>query len=76
MTHGSDEVDRVGHGDHREVHGSDREHQPLQEQAGLGQYVVKAHMRRLYDKLGVNRRLEAVEQACAPGLLAPSPRGR
>jgi LuxR family transcriptional regulator, maltose regulon positive regulatory protein len=38
--------------------------------------TVKTHMRHLYDKLGVHRRHEAVEQARALGLLAPSPRGR
>ena len=36
--------------------------------------TVKTHMRHLYDKLGAHRRLEAVEQARALGLLAPSPR--
>ena len=36
--------------------------------------TVKTHMRHLYDKLGVHRRHEAVEQARAFGLLAPSPR--
>ena len=35
--------------------------------------TVKTHMRHLYDKLGVHRRHEAVEQARALGLLAPSP---
>jgi LuxR family maltose regulon positive regulatory protein len=38
--------------------------------------TVKTHMRHLYDKLGVHRRHEAVEQARALGLLAPSPRRR
>jgi LuxR family transcriptional regulator, maltose regulon positive regulatory protein len=38
--------------------------------------TVKTHLRHLYDKLGVHRRHEAVEQARALGLLAPSPRGR
>jgi LuxR family maltose regulon positive regulatory protein len=38
--------------------------------------TVKTHMRHLYDKLGVHRRHEAVEQARAVGLLAASPRGR
>ena len=33
-----------------------------------------AHMRHLYDKLGVHRRYEAVEQARVLGLLAPFPR--
>jgi LuxR family transcriptional regulator, maltose regulon positive regulatory protein len=37
--------------------------------------TVKTHMRHLYDKLGVHRRHEAVEQARALGLLAPSPGG-
>jgi len=36
--------------------------------------TVKTHMRHLYDKLGVHRRHEAVEQARALGLLAPSSR--
>jgi DNA-binding CsgD family transcriptional regulator len=36
--------------------------------------TVKTRMRHLYDKLGAHRRHEAVEQARAPGLLAPSPR--
>ena len=36
--------------------------------------TVKTHMRHLYDKLGTHRRHEAVEQARALGLLAPSPR--
>jgi len=34
--------------------------------------MVKTHMRHLYDKLGAHRRHEAVEQARALGLLAPS----
>ena len=36
--------------------------------------TVKTHMRHLYDKLGTHRRHEAVEQARALGLLAPSTR--
>ena len=36
--------------------------------------TVKTHLRHLYDKLGVHRRHEAVEQARALGLLAPPPR--
>jgi LuxR family maltose regulon positive regulatory protein len=36
--------------------------------------TVKTHMRHVYDKLGAHRRHEAVEQARALGLLAPSPR--
>ena len=36
--------------------------------------TVKTHMRHLYDKLGTHRRHQAVEQARALGLLAPSPR--
>ena len=35
--------------------------------------TVKTHMRHIYDKLGAHRRHEAVEQARALGLLAPSP---
>jgi LuxR family maltose regulon positive regulatory protein len=38
--------------------------------------TVKTHMRHLYDKLGVHRRHEAVEQARALGLLAPPPSRR
>jgi LuxR family transcriptional regulator, maltose regulon positive regulatory protein len=38
--------------------------------------TVKTYMRHLYDKLGAHRRHEAVEQARALGLLAPSPRRR
>jgi ATP/maltotriose-dependent transcriptional regulator MalT len=34
--------------------------------------TVKAHMRHLYAKLGVNSRGEAVERARAFSLLAPS----
>jgi len=36
--------------------------------------TVKTHLRHVYDKLGVHRRHDAVEQARALGLLAPSPR--
>jgi LuxR family transcriptional regulator, maltose regulon positive regulatory protein len=36
--------------------------------------TVKTHMRHVYDKLGVHRRHEAVEQARALGLLAPPAR--
>ena len=36
--------------------------------------TVKTHLRHLYDKLGVHRRHEAVEQARSLGLLAPPPR--
>ncbi len=36
--------------------------------------TVKTHMRHLYDKFGAHRRHEAVEQARALGVLAPSPR--
>ena len=36
--------------------------------------TVKTHMRHLFDKLGVHRRHEAVEQARVLGLLAPPPR--
>jgi LuxR family transcriptional regulator, maltose regulon positive regulatory protein len=35
--------------------------------------TVRTHMRHIYAKLGAHRRLEAVEQARALGLLAPSP---
>jgi LuxR family maltose regulon positive regulatory protein len=44
------------------------------DQLYLSVNTVKTHMRHLYDKLGVHRRHEAVEQARALGLLAPSPR--
>ena len=50
---------------------------PAPEIAGelyLSVNTVMTHMRHLYDKLGVHRRHEAVEQARAFGLLAPSPR--
>jgi LuxR family transcriptional regulator, maltose regulon positive regulatory protein len=46
------------------------------DQLYLSVNTVKTHMRHVYDKLGVHRRHEAVEQARALGLLAPSPRGR
>ena len=46
----------------------------IAEQTYLSVNTVKTHMRHLYDKLGVHRRHEAVEQARALGLLAPSPR--
>jgi LuxR family transcriptional regulator, maltose regulon positive regulatory protein len=36
--------------------------------------TIRTHMRHLYDKLDVHRRHEAVEQARALGLLAPSPK--
>ena len=35
--------------------------------------TVRTHMRHLYDKLGADRRLEAVDRARALGLLAPTP---
>ena len=35
--------------------------------------TVRTHMRHLYDKLGVHRRLEAIDRARALGLLAPVP---
>jgi LuxR family maltose regulon positive regulatory protein len=35
--------------------------------------TVKTHVRRLYAKLGVHRRTEAVERACALGILGPVP---
>ncbi len=43
-------------------------------QLSLSVNTVKTHMRHVYDKLGAHRRHEAVEQARALGLLAPSPR--
>ena len=46
------------------------------DQLYLSVNTVKTHMRHLYDKLGAHRRHEAVEQARALGLLAPSPRRR
>jgi LuxR family transcriptional regulator, maltose regulon positive regulatory protein len=51
----------------------------IADQLYLSVNTVKTHMRHLYDKLGVHRRHEAVEQARALGLLAPSsatPRAR
>jgi LuxR family transcriptional regulator, maltose regulon positive regulatory protein len=36
--------------------------------------TIRTHMRHLYEKLGAHSRTEAVEQACALGLLAPSSR--
>jgi LuxR family transcriptional regulator, maltose regulon positive regulatory protein len=44
----------------------------IADQLYLSVNTVKTHMRHLYDKLGVHRRHEAVEQARAVGLLAPS----
>jgi LuxR family transcriptional regulator, maltose regulon positive regulatory protein len=46
----------------------------IADQMYLSVNTVKTHMRHLYDKLGAHRRHEAVEQARALGLLAPSPR--
>ena len=46
----------------------------IADQLNLSVNMVKTHMRHLYDKLGVHRRHEAVEQARALGLLAPSAR--
>jgi LuxR family transcriptional regulator, maltose regulon positive regulatory protein len=46
----------------------------IADQLYLSVNTVKTHMRHLYDKLGVHRRHEAVEQARALGLLAPSAR--
>ena len=46
----------------------------IADQLYLSVNTVKTHMRHLYDKLGVHRRHEAVEQARALGLLASSPR--
>jgi LuxR family maltose regulon positive regulatory protein len=48
----------------------------IADQLYLSVNTVKTHMRHLYDKLGAHRRHEAVEQARALGLLAPSPRRR
>ena len=48
----------------------------IADQLYLSVNTVKTHMRHLYDKLGAHRRHEAVEQARALGLLAPSPRSR
>jgi LuxR family maltose regulon positive regulatory protein len=38
-------------------------------------HTVKTHLRHVYAKLGAHRRVEAVERARAPGLLAPTARG-
>ena len=46
----------------------------IADQLYLSVNTVKTHMRHVYDKLGAHRRHEAVEQARALGLLAPSPR--
>jgi LuxR family transcriptional regulator, maltose regulon positive regulatory protein len=46
----------------------------IADQLYLSVNTVKTHMRHLYDKLGAHRRHQAVEQARALGLLAPSPR--
>ncbi len=46
----------------------------IADQLYLSVNTVKTHMRHLYDKLGAHRRHEAVEQARALGLLAPSAR--
>ena len=46
----------------------------IADQLYLSVNTVKTHMRHLYDKLGVHRRHEAVEQARALGLLAPATR--
>ena len=46
----------------------------IADQLYLSVNTVKTHMRHLYDKLGVHRRHEAVEQARALGLLAPAAR--
>ena len=48
----------------------------IADQLYLSVNTVKTHMRHLYDKLGAHRRHEAVDQARALGLLAPSVRGR
>jgi LuxR family maltose regulon positive regulatory protein len=46
----------------------------IADQLYLSVNTVKTHMRHVYDKLGVHRRHEAVEQARALGLLAPAAR--
>ncbi|HEX3921064.1 MAG TPA: LuxR C-terminal-related transcriptional regulator, partial [Streptosporangiaceae bacterium] len=46
----------------------------IADQLYLSVNTVKTHMRHVYDKLGVHRRHEAVEQARALGLLASSRR--
>jgi LuxR family transcriptional regulator, maltose regulon positive regulatory protein len=46
----------------------------IADQLYLSVNTVKTHMRHVYDKLGVHRRHEAVEQARALGLLAASAR--
>jgi LuxR family transcriptional regulator, maltose regulon positive regulatory protein len=48
----------------------------IADQLSLSVNTVKTHMRHVYDKLGAHRRHEAVEQARALGLLAPSPHRR
>jgi LuxR family maltose regulon positive regulatory protein len=46
----------------------------IADQIYLSVNTVRTHMRHIYDKLGAHRRHEAVEQARALGLLAPSTR--
>jgi LuxR family maltose regulon positive regulatory protein len=46
----------------------------IADQLYLSVNTVRTHMRHIYDKLGAHRRHEAVEQARALGLLAPSGR--
>jgi LuxR family maltose regulon positive regulatory protein len=46
----------------------------IADQLYLSVNTVKTHMRHVYDKLGVHRRHEAVEQARTMGLLAPAAR--
>ena len=43
-------------------------------QLSVSTSTVKTHMRNLYTKLDAHSRAEAVESACALGLLAPSAR--
>ena len=45
-------------------------------QLSVSTSTIKTHMRNLYAKLGAHRRAEAIEQARALGLLAPSARPR
>jgi len=49
--------------------------QEIADELFLSVNTVSTHKNRLYAKLGVHSRHEAVERACAQGLLAPSARG-
>jgi LuxR family maltose regulon positive regulatory protein len=48
----------------------------IADELSLSVHTVRTHIRHTYEKLGTHGRTEAVEQARALGLLAPSSRGR